>query len=140
MLLVVVIYNGHVECWTVVADIYDAMGAQRPRDFQLTEEHWSLKVFLHSVYDLARSSRNEVSLTIVFRGKIGSVLLEQKSAIILVADEAPIPIAGFAVCLVYRCICRIDKGPCKDVASWKESYSGNVRHTKRFMERICSEV
>ena len=76
----------------------------------------------------ARSSRNEVLLAIVFRGEIGSVLFEQNSAIILVADEASIPIAGFAVCLVHRCICRIDHGPRKDVASRKESYSGNVRH------------
>ena len=106
--LVIVIYNGYVECWTVVIDIYDVMGAQGPRVFELTEEHWSLKALLHSVYDLVRSSRDEVSLAIVFRGEIESIFFEQKSAIILVADEAPVPIASFAVCLVHRRVCGVD--------------------------------
>ena len=77
---------------------------------------------------LPASSRNAVSLTIVFRGVIGSVLLEQESAVIFVAQEAPVPIAGFAVCLVDQCICRVDQGPRKDVALRKECYRGNVRH------------
>ena len=47
--LVIVFYDGYVKCWTVVTDIYDAMGAQGPRAFQLTEEHWSLKALLRSV-------------------------------------------------------------------------------------------
>lgn len=80
-------------------------------------------------HDLGRSSRNEPSLTIVFRGEVGSVLFEQKSAIIFVAEEAPIPVAGFAVCLIYPRICRVDQGPSMDVATWKESFNSNVRYT-----------
>ena len=77
---------------------------------------------------LPASSHNEFSLTIVFRGEVGFVLCEQKSAIIFVAQEAPVPIAGFAVCLIHGCICRVDQGPRKDVALREESYRGNVRH------------